>query len=675
MDMVPRDMISGLPDPLISLILSSLPTKKAAFTSILSKRWRFLFASVTNLDFAIDDDDETSTSFVEFVERVLALQGDAPLSRFSLNCVKRCPDPVRVTRWIQNVLGRGVSDLGLTLTECPLPPRIFVSKTLVRLKVGPGEDISFGVDVKDVFLPKLKTLDIDSVEFQDRDFGFVRLISGCPMLEELFMMNIAWANWTFCSVYAKTLKRLTFFCEDTDENPKSVSFDTPNLEYLEYSDSIAGKYPKVVFSSLVEAHIGLRLSDNQSAGANTFSDEEGYPPEDIEERAMVADATEFFKGICNVRILYLSAETLEVLTFCCKETPVFNNLVQLTIESNSEIGWDILLDLLMNCPNLETLVFKGLIHKRNNGCGNLCCCNPPEHPSCLSSSPVKVLKVIMSEIYEEEDPREIEQMKHFLETMPCLEQLIVYYNTSYDPAVFGLSKKLQKIDGIASPKCLIRVISQNLSLSSTVPCSLAMRWFTAPATEAYCSSPSDDEYSSSPATEANSSSPSDDEYSSSPATEAYSSSPSDDEYSSSPATEAYSSSPSDDEGLLHKATYSCGDVCLCQGIEKSPSSLTQCPVKFLTILNFEEACVSDDDVDMEMEMKKIKHFLKKMPNLEQLIIYYSTSIKDDLVQVSGQLQLLPEVASFKCKIQVISNSLGLSITLPISLSMKFEMIL
>lgn len=66
--------------------------------------------------------------------------------------------------------------------------------------------------------------------------------------------------------------------------------------------------------------------------------------------------------------------------------------------------------------------------------------------------------------------------------------------------------------------------------------------------------------------------------------------------------------------------------------------------------------------DMEMEM--IKHFVEKMLNLEQLIIYYNTSIKDDLVEVLNQLQMLPEVASFKCKIQVISDSLSLLLMAP-----------
>ncbi|EOA23798.1 hypothetical protein CARUB_v10017012mg [Capsella rubella] len=490
MDFVARDIISSLPNPLISHILSFLPTKEAASTSVLSKRWRYLFGFVTNLDF--DDsvcedhegksDAEISRSFMEFVDRVLALQGNGNVDRFSLDCSNYDVDLARVTGWIYNVLGRGVSELDLSLVEYSLPWEIFMSKTLVRLKLGPGQDLRLTIDRKDVFLPKLKTLCIDSVEVEERGFGFVKLLSGCPVLEELVLNNLGWEYWKFFTVSLKTLKRLTIFSEDeTDENPKSVTLDTPNLVYLEYSDAIAGKYPKVNLSSLVEAHIDLRMTEDQSADVN-FS-EDDYFPEDYEEKQVAGNAAEFFKGICSVQILYLSAKTIEVLTFCCEPIPVFNNLNQLTIESQSEIGWDSLPSLLNNCPKLETLVLKRLLHKYNKGCGNVCCCKRPKHPSCLSSSPVKVLKIFLFDDNDEEDGSEVRQIKYFLEKMPRLEQLLVYYDTSYEPAVLDLSKKLQMTSKVASPKCKIQVVSENLSLSCTVPSFLTTKWSTLPPEE------------------------------------------------------------------------------------------------------------------------------------------------------------------------------------------------
>ncbi|CAN6905300.1 unnamed protein product [Brassica oleracea var. botrytis] len=476
-----EDMFNRLPNPLISHILSFLPTKEAASTSVLSKRWRLLFASVTNLDF---ESDEESPSFVEFVNRVLALGGNDSINRFSL-IFTDYPDPDTVTPWILNVLRRGVSELELSVSDYPLPPEIFVSKTLAKLKLGGGDGLSFSTDVKKVSLPKLKTLEIESVVFEEDGVGFAKLLSGCPVLEELVLMNLGWEHWKSCSVSAKTLRKLKFFCEDNDENPKSVSFDTPNLEYLEYSDNIAKKYPRVKFRSLVEAHISLRLTEDQSADAGS-SEEDEYlfeSDDDDEEKEMVGNATNFFKGICNVQILYLSAKTLEVLAFCCEATPVFNNLIQLTVESDEEIGWDSLPGLLKNCPNLETLVFKGLVHKSTKGCGNMCLCKPLKNSSCLSSSAVKVLKIILS-VHIDDDGMEEEQIKHFLEKMLRLEQLVVYFNESYEPSVFELSKKLKSVSTIASPKCNLQVISQNLSLSSTLPCALTKKW-SAPPNEEY----------------------------------------------------------------------------------------------------------------------------------------------------------------------------------------------
>ncbi|KFK35126.1 hypothetical protein AALP_AA5G240200 [Arabis alpina] len=271
------------------------------------------------------------------------------------------------------------------------------------------------------------------------------------MLEDLVMDGIFGFAWDFASVSVTTLKRLTFYWGVRNENLKSVSFDTPNLVYLDYTDTVADKYPKVNFGLLVEAKINLRKTDG--------------------------NATNFIVGLCNVKILNLSSDTLEVLTYCCKAIPLFNNLTHLTIDGNGRIGWKSLpAGLLKNSPNLETLVLLGLLYKSRYG--ELRWCNPDEKeeeeiPTCLSSSPVKVLKIMEfgSVGPDEIEEQLLEQINYFLEKMPNLEQLIFYIDLQFEEAdliaVFNLLHRL--LNGIASSKCHIKIITEELCVSSTVP--------------------------------------------------------------------------------------------------------------------------------------------------------------------------------------------------------------
>ncbi|XP_024012970.1 putative F-box/FBD/LRR-repeat protein At3g59240 [Eutrema salsugineum] len=241
--------------------------------------------------------------------------------------------------------------------------------------------------------------------------------------------------WESCSVSSVTLKRLTF----------------------------------LNFASLVEASLDLQMTHDQINKAK-FS-EDG--PVDLEVGTMVGNATDLLMGIRNVKTLYLSDNTLEVLAFCCKPMPVYNNLVHLTIKTDRDVEWESLTALLKNCPNLETLVFEGLLHKHGMNCGSHeCLCRPYEEediPICLSSSPVKVIKILkFGVICEDEDmDKMMEQVEYFLETMPNLEQLIIHYETYIDEDVEEVLSQFQMVPREGLTKCKIQVISDNLSLSST----------------------------------------------------------------------------------------------------------------------------------------------------------------------------------------------------------------
>ncbi|KAL0677197.1 hypothetical protein Bca4012_005178 [Brassica carinata] len=157
------DMISSLPDGVINHILSFLPLKQSAQTSVLSKRWHILFAFSPNLDLLenkydgsmcqqsfkdseddIEDDSEDESeddskndsrgSFVDFIDRVLAVSGNFPIKKFAISY---CDIGSRIVRWIRDVLNRGgVLDLDLRLgiDDAHLPSEIFTCKTLVELK-------------------------------------------------------------------------------------------------------------------------------------------------------------------------------------------------------------------------------------------------------------------------------------------------------------------------------------------------------------------------------------------------------------------------------------------------------------------------------------------------------------------------------------------------------------
>ncbi|KAG7634974.1 FBD domain [Arabidopsis suecica] len=103
--------------------------------------------------------------------------------------------------------------------------------------------------------------------------------------------------------------------------------------------------------------------------------------------------------------------------------------------------------------------------------GDECLCKPWEEeniPTCLSLSPVKVLKIMkFGDIDEDEDmDKMMDQVEYFLETMPNLEQLIIHYETSNDEDVEEVLSQFQMVPREGLTECRIQVISDNLVLSS-----------------------------------------------------------------------------------------------------------------------------------------------------------------------------------------------------------------
>ncbi|KAF3574353.1 hypothetical protein F2Q69_00059870 [Brassica cretica] len=202
------DHISGLPDEVLSHILSFLPTKLAALTSVLSTRWRNLLTLVPNLDISSHN-------------MIVQLDG-------SVSCVIYDD----LNRWIRNVLRRGVSDLELFIfgedgrddLDYFLPQEMFVSRTLVKLKLS---DVQWWPGAEGTFLPKRKTLVISrDLRCMDK---LEMLLPAFPVLEELYVKNILWKPWGD-TVSSASLKKLTLHAEGCESMTRLFLWDSISRE-------------------------------------------------------------------------------------------------------------------------------------------------------------------------------------------------------------------------------------------------------------------------------------------------------------------------------------------------------------------------------------------------------------------------------------------------------------
>ncbi|KFK35125.1 hypothetical protein AALP_AA5G239800 [Arabis alpina] len=414
------DYISSLPDELLCHILSLLTTKEAALTSVLSKRWLNMFALVPKLD--IDD-----SIFLH------PKRGGSPIDKVSLKC-KTGVSPNSLHFWIIKVLERGVSELDLCIAFGDRfgdrfwpSPEGFESRKLVKLKIGSGIDLGWRSDF--IFLPMLKTLILESVEFCVDKFEI--LLPACPALEELVMDNVKALDSNETVVSSASLKTLRI---KSSVGYGTFSLDTPNLDYLGYSDYVAEDYPLANLISLSVANINLHVTEDQI-------ERERAPNHDLLEAyeddfaLRLGNVAKLMNGIRNVQNLHFTSSTLDVmLSLCCESMPVFNNLELLGfISGNSR--WEAVPVLLKKCPHLETLMivfilrnnllcFQGLLHVVTDTCGDVCDCISRENKGrSLVSCTVKriVIQWFIGAM------REITMIHHFMDYFPCLKQIVVSF--------------------------------------------------------------------------------------------------------------------------------------------------------------------------------------------------------------------------------------------------------
>ncbi|KAL3634861.1 hypothetical protein CASFOL_021915 [Castilleja foliolosa] len=188
---IAMDRLSQLPQPILHSILSLLPQKDAIQTCVLSKSWRYLWHGRLNVEFD-EVDHRLNKEFWSFVDKTLQRYLDQNLSlrKFLVYIIYEV-DLVLLQKWIPLlIMNMGVRSLSLTfpwsIEAYPLPLAVFQSESLVELHLQRC-DLKLIKSTDNVMFKNLQTLSLHYVDITDEIFQ--KIISGCPLIENLDLVN------------------------------------------------------------------------------------------------------------------------------------------------------------------------------------------------------------------------------------------------------------------------------------------------------------------------------------------------------------------------------------------------------------------------------------------------------------------------------------------------------
>ncbi|XP_024160780.1 F-box protein At4g22280 isoform X2 [Rosa chinensis] len=308
-----RDRISELPDLVLIHIVSFLETKYAVRTSILSTRWKGIWAFSPNLDFR-DRFTKNKAGFVDFVDRVLIFR-DTDIQKFRLEC-SNVGDFSHIYSWIRTAVRQNVVEVDLNFGSnrdqvYELPDSLFMCKSLEVLKVVSG-CITF--DPPSQRFPSLKVL--DACLYHPNNDSMEKLFSCCPALEYLSIRATIGDEVLNFKVSAPELKTFKvdlfnaykdeneYHSEDEDEAPECIDvynffINAPKLETIDIHTDILSNFFFENAASLMKANINLTVHDSS------------------ERRTFANCATALLAAVSNVKDLSLSAHCFK--EYACGE--------------------------------------------------------------------------------------------------------------------------------------------------------------------------------------------------------------------------------------------------------------------------------------------------------------------------------------------------------------------
>ncbi|KAI3925659.1 hypothetical protein MKW92_021651, partial [Papaver armeniacum] len=318
------------------------------------------FSSYSEISHGLSSDpakdiDLQTKLFVNFIDRLFILRDFSTIKYFYL--LTYITDDYSINSWVSAVIRRKVEEMHLLLphsylyTPFLIPSSLFTCESLVTLRMGVRVVLNF---LARLFLAKFKD-----------EYFIERLLSNCPVLEDLNLDSCTWDNSTDLCISSATL----------------AFHQQRNMTYTGF---LAKKHVVHSFPLLVEAQISPA-----PANSGNSSPEQG------------SDAIKLLKELFNVKHLEFVIDCLRYAPALTDDhvllkLPMFHNLRTMVVYWSYPSSIDrALLRLLQISPKLESLVFQNVNDCQSNKDDSWKLNIVPECPAIVSGlEHLKVFKFV-----------------------------------------------------------------------------------------------------------------------------------------------------------------------------------------------------------------------------------------------------------------------------------------
>ncbi|PKA57191.1 F-box/LRR-repeat protein [Apostasia shenzhenica] len=252
------DRISDLPDSLLLYILSFIEAHELVKTSLLSKRWKSLWASVTTLNFRAGSWNNPPY-FVTYINSYLMLHEGQKVHRFRARFDSRGVQHVCIDSWFNFLKRRDVEELDLYFSNGCLKrhtielEKYVICKSLFDCKVLKTMRLT-GCDIDPAaffHFKLLKELVLDNVNFSNLD------LSGCPLLESLTLRHCN--DRGTVDIHAPSTKLRSLKLADYSYQNSKLVLCAPHVSFITFCEGLRREYHMKNVSALTMASMDLRL--------------------------------------------------------------------------------------------------------------------------------------------------------------------------------------------------------------------------------------------------------------------------------------------------------------------------------------------------------------------------------------------------------------------------------